>query len=102
MDLLDNLPGAWIEIQERGDRDRVVLMRPDADVPPTRGGRRRLEIDEQGRARNFEQGATDRMEPTTSGDWDLNDKTLELKLDGWEGEYVIESMTDTELILHRR
>lgn len=102
MDHLENLAGEWIEIHERGDRDRVVLMRPDADVPPTRGGRRRLEIDAQGRARNFEQGATDRMEPTARGDWDLHDGTLELKLEGWEGEYVIESMTDTELILHRR
>lgn len=102
MDHLDNLAGAWIEIRERGDEGRVVLMRPDADVPPTRGGRRRLEIDAQGRVRILEQGATDRMEATASGDWDLHGNTLELKLDGWEGEYVIENMTDTELILKRR
>jgi len=96
---LDKLAGAWVEIQERGDDGRVVLMRPDAGVPPSRGGRRRLEINA---AWSMAQGANDRMEANATGTWDLQDDIMELKLDGWEGEYSVENMTDTELILNRR
>lgn len=98
----DKLAGAWIEIQERGQGGRMVLMRSDANVPPSRGGRRRLEINAEGQAWSMAQGATDRMEAIATGGWDLHDDTLELKIDGWEGKYSVENMTDTELILNRR
>ncbi len=102
MEHQEKLLGAWVEIQERGDDGRVVLMRPDAGVPPSRGGRRRLEIDAEGHASSMAQGATDRMETSATGAWDMHDDIIDLKLDGWEGEYNVEKMTDTELILNRR
>ncbi len=102
MEHQEMLLGAWVEIQERSDEGRVVLMRPDAGVPPLRGGRRRLEIAAEGHASSMAQGATDRMETSARGAWDLHGDIIGLQLDGWEGEYDVEKMTDTELILNRR
>ncbi len=102
MEHLDKFAGAWVEIQERGDSGRMVLMRSNANVPPSRGDRRRLEINAEGQAWSLAQGATDRLEAAAAGAWDMHDNTIELKLDGWEGEYDVENMTDTELILNRR
>ena len=91
-----------MEIEERGDDGRMILMRAEANVPPSRGGRRQLEINAHGQAWALAQGATDKMEAAATGAWNMSDNTLELKLDGWEGQYRVESMTDTELILNRR
>lgn len=100
--LSGQLTGTWVEIQEQSNSEHTVLRRPDADIPPTRGGRRQLKIAGEGAVHTMAQGASDRMEPKASGGWQLTQDHLELNLDGWEGEYVIESITDTELILHRR
>lgn len=102
MDDPKRLTGTWVEIQERGSSVRCILMRADANVPPTRGGRRQLELTADGAVRSMAQGATDRMEAAAEGQWQLQDDTLKLNLDGWEGDYDVETMTDTELILHRR
>lgn len=98
----DKLTGTWVEIQERGDESKLFLMRPDADVPPSRGGRRHLELAPEGGLFSFAQGAVDSLESKDQGNWSLNDNTLQLQLKGWEGEYTVETMTDTELILNRR
>ena len=102
MDHLEKLAGEWVEIREREGKDELVLMRADADVPATRGGRRQLDMNAEGKVRSLAQGASDRMETTASGDWDIKENVLELNLEGWEGTYDIENITDTELILKRR
>ncbi|MDH3742255.1 MAG: lipocalin family protein [Hyphomicrobiales bacterium] len=96
------LTGQWVEILERGDADQIVLMRADANVPASRGGRRQLEIARQGQLQSSAQGPTDRLETAAKGRWTLQGDTLHLNIDGWEGDYVVETMTDTELILKRR
>ncbi len=103
MEPSEQLVGVWVEIQERSDEGRLVLMRPDADVPPTRGGRRQLELVPKGNVYTKAQGATDRLEEQAEGDWSVSkDNTLQLNLKGWEGDFTIETLSGTELILNRR
>ena len=58
MDHLEKLAGEWVEIREREGKDELVLMRADADVPATRGGRRQLNMNAEGKVLSLAQGAT--------------------------------------------
>ena len=87
---------------EKAGEGQLVLLRPDAGVPPSRGSRRHLELADQGHASALGQGATDRLESVGGGGWALEDGTLTLTLPGWEGTYEVEAMDDRKLILRRR
>lgn len=99
---MEKLVGQWVEVEERGAPDRLVLMRPDADVPLKRGGRRNLDMAPDGAATSLAQGAHDGLEPVAKGQWLEEGEGLKLELEGWEGSYDLDMMTDTELILRRR
>ena len=97
-----DISGDWVEVAEEAGDGQTVLLRPDAGVPPSRGGRRHLALAEQGRASALGQGATDKLEAVGGGGWALENKTLTLALPGWEGTYEIETMDDSRLVLRRR
>ena len=97
-----DISGDWVEVVEEAGKGRLVLLRPDAGVPPSRGGRRHLELADQGRADAFGQGATDRLESVGGGGWAVDDGKLTLTLPGWEGTYDIEAIDDRKLVLRRR
>lgn len=96
------ISGEWVEIVEEAGDGQLVLLRPDAGVPPSRGGRRHLELADQGRASALGQGATDRLESVGGGGWAIENGTLTLTLPGWEGTYDIVAIDDRRLVLRRR
>ena len=97
-----DISGEWVEVVEQAGKGQLVLLRPDAGVPPSRGGRRHLALADQGRADALGQGATDRLESVGGGGWAVDGGTLTLTLPGWEGTYDIEAIGDCRLILRRR
>ncbi|MEM1128994.1 MAG: hypothetical protein AAGH83_00580 [Pseudomonadota bacterium] len=104
MDMTTPLAGTWVEIQELGDGKRSVFKRIEADIPPSRGGRRQLVLSGQegGGVRTRGLGPTDRTEDKGSGAWRVDGKVLVLDVEGWEGAYDIEELSDDTLILQGR
>ena len=97
-----SISGEWVEVAEKSGDGLLVLLRPDAGVPPSRASRRHLDLAGQGRASALGQGATDRLESVGGGGWVLENGVLTLTLPGWEGTYEIETMDDSRLVLRRR
>lgn len=96
-----DVTGDWVEIAEQGDTDRLVFYRMGADIPPARG-RRHLTLTEQGYAETEAPGPTDKSEHSGSGGWIRDGDILHIRVPGWEGDYDIEVLQDTRLILRRR
>lgn len=92
----------WVEVREESEGERIVLRPSDYPVPPSRGGRRHLELGLSGQGRALGLGATDKLEAKGSGDWSLEGEALQLRLKGWEGTYDIEELGNDILVLRRR
>jgi hypothetical protein len=92
----------WVEVGEESEGKRIVLRPSSYSIPPSRGGRRHLELGPSGQGRALGLGATDRLEAKGSGGWSLEGDTLQLELTGWEGTYDIEQLGDEILVLRRR
>jgi hypothetical protein len=92
----------WVEIREEGGGNRLVLRPLDADIPPMRGGRRRLSLTAGGGSESFASGAADAMESIGTGGWNLQGGMLQLEIEGWSGSYRIEELSDDVLILERQ
>ena len=95
------ITGDWVEIAEKGTPGRLVFYRLGADIPPARG-RRHLQLKGQGHAQAQAPGPTDKSEISGSGGWIQDGTTIFIRLPGWEGEYSIEDLQDTQLILRKR
>ena len=98
----NRISGEWVEVSEQAAEGQLVLLRPDAGVPPSRGSRRHLILADQGRANALGQGATDRLESVGGGGWAYEAGALTLSLPGWEGKYDIVTLDDRKLVLRRR
>lgn len=94
--------GEWVEIREHSRPDRLVFQRLDTDIPPMRGGRRQLHLMPEGSAEILTPGAVDRLERTGGGRWSRSGSSLHLELQGWKGDYEIDTIDDRKLILRRR
>jgi hypothetical protein len=92
----------WVEVQEESSGNRIILRPMDYPVAPTRGGRRHLDLSQGGAARNLAQGPSDALSMVSKGGWSLQDNTLQLDLEGWNGAYEIQEIGDQILVLHRR
>ncbi|SNR50409.1 lipocalin family protein [Puniceibacterium sediminis] len=99
---INQLLGTWVVVRERRADDTLAFIRPDAELSPTRGGRKNMIILPDGGLDKMSRGPTDRLEKTDSGSWSLNGNTLQLSIPGWEGTYDINTLSETELILGRR
>ncbi len=102
MSNLEALTRVWVEVAEEGDAERIVLRPVDYPMPPSRGGRRRLDLSEAGQAESLGYGATDRVEAKASGRWSCEGDNLQVDLPGWRGNYLVEEVGRKILILHRR
>ena len=92
----------WVEVREEADGDRLVFRPAGYPVPPTRGGRRHLQLAPSGEVRSLAQGPADAMKTKGSGSWSRDGDVLRLDLKGWEGDYVIEELGNDRLELRRR
>lgn len=99
---LKQLERAWVEVAEEGGDERIVLRPLDYPVPPSRGGRRRLDLSASGKAERRGYGPTDGYEVKGTGSWTVEDDTLRLELENWDGTYLIEELGDEILVLRRR
>ena len=99
-----DLAGVWIEIREDSTDDKVVFRPVDFPIPPSRGGRRQLDLDASGTAKQFQAGPADKPEQAGNGSWSLQDdaRTLNISLPGWEGVYDVEEATEDMLVLRRK
>ena len=97
-----DVTGQWVEIAEESSGDRVVFYRQGPDIPPSRGGRRQLHLNYQGAAGAEAPGPTDKSESSGTGGWFREGDKLHIRVPGWEGDYEIEDVQDTRLILRRR
>ena len=102
--MADNLDvtGEWVEIAEESSGETIVFYRQGPDIPPSRGGRRQLHLRYQGEAGAEAPGPTDRSESSGTGGWFRDGNTLTIRVPGWEGDYDIEAVQDTRLILRKR
>jgi hypothetical protein len=98
----EGLARAWVEVAEESAGERIVLRPADSPLPPSRGGRRRLDLKASGLAEQLGYGPTDSYETKASGTWTLEGKKLRLELKDWQGVYLIEELGDEILVLRRR
>ena len=93
--------GQWVEVREEAQPGQILLRPLTADLPPARG-RRRLDLDAQGGAREGRPGADDRfsMAPPTS--WTLDGALLTIASGEWAGRYKIDEADGTKLVLSRQ
>ncbi len=94
----DKLIGPWVQSQEEGDRDRIVLRRPDYPFPPARG-RVRISLEPGGETAIRHPGPDDRSVPG-SGAWSLSGSRLVISGPWLAGEFDIASVDDRMLVLH--
>lgn len=92
----------WIEIREETTADHFVFRSSTVQIPPTRGGRRGLELSESGLAEAKAPGPTDAMQSQGTGRWSLEGDMLHIELPGWAGDYEIEELKDNVLVLRKR
>ncbi|WP_299846920.1 hypothetical protein [uncultured Roseovarius sp.] len=97
-----DVTGEWVEVAEEGSDGVIVFYRQGPDIPPSRGGRRQLHLRYQGEAGAEAPGPTDRSESSGAGGWFRDGKTLHIRVPGWEGDYEIEDVQNTRLILRKR
>ncbi len=91
----------WVEIREDSTDEKLVLRPTDYPIPPARG-RRQLELTEIGQGQALEAGPADKLETVSHGGWSIEDQTLLLNIEGWEGTYEIEDLQDDILVLRKR
>jgi hypothetical protein len=96
----NQLAGPWIQSHEEGDRDRIVLRRPDYPFPPARG-RVAITLDPGGEVAARTPGADDRSVPG-AGRWSLSGSRLVISAPGLAGEFEVESIDEQTLILRRK
>lgn len=92
----------WVEIQEDSKDGKIVFRPADYPIRPARKPRRQLELSELGDVRTLQGGSDDRLEPKSEGKWEQEGRTLRLNIQEWEGEYEIEDLQDTILVLKKR
>jgi hypothetical protein len=95
----DKLIGSWVQSQEEGDRDRIVMRRPDYPFPPARG-RVAIALEPGGEVGVRPPGPDDRSVPGR-GAWSLSGSRLEISAPGLAGEFDVESVDDDALVLRR-
>ncbi len=96
------LARSWVEVAEESDSERTVFRPMDYPVPPTRGGRRRLDLSTDHKSTELGAGPTDAYESKSTGTWTHRGSELHLDLTSWRGTYVIEELSDEILVLRRR
>jgi hypothetical protein len=94
------IAGPWVQSHEEGDRDRIVLRRPDYPFPPARG-RVAITLEPGGGVDARHPGADDRSVPGT-GAWSLSGSRLVISAPGLAGEFDVESIDEQTLILRRK
>ena len=96
---VSRITGPWIQSHEEGDRDRIVLHRPDYPFPPARG-RVAITLEPGGEVGVRHPGPDDRGVPAT-GAWSLSGSRLVISAPGLAGEFDVESADEQTLILRR-
>jgi hypothetical protein len=96
----NRIAGPWVHSHEDGDRDRIVLRRPDYPFPPARG-RVALTLEPGGAVGARTPGPDDRSVPGT-GAWSLSGSRLVISGPGLAGEFDVESVDEQMLVLRRK
>jgi len=92
----------WVEIREESEEGRIVLRPLGPDIPPARGGRRRLDLREPGDASAREPGAADAME-ARDGSWTSPEEgVLDIAVPGWTGTYTVIELHEDKLVIEPR
>jgi len=94
------ITGPWVQSHEEGDRERVVLRRPDYPFPPARG-RVAITLEAGGEVAVGHPGPDDRRVSAT-GTWNLSGERLVISAPGLAGEFDVESADEQTLILRRK
>jgi hypothetical protein len=96
---VSEITGKWVHSHEEGDRDRVVMRRPDHPFPPARG-RVAITLEPGGEVGVRHPGPDDRSVPS-AGRWSRSGSRLVISAPGFSGTFDVESADDHKLVLQR-
>lgn len=91
----------WVEIVEDSTEETWVFRPLDYPMPPSRGGRRRLELQSSGDAVAKSTGRADAMEISGRGTWSCDNGSLLLDLPGWSARYEIKELKNDLLVIKK-
>jgi len=92
----------WVLIAELSSTEKLLFMRLDSDIPPSRAPRQQWQVTADHHVRQGAAGKDDRIETHQLGLWQLQGDLLTLEWPQQQQKYSIAALNQEQLTLLKR